>query len=58
MVMWTGALVSLTAGGGSERVVERCKEDKSEERSSGHFEEVEGERDWHTQQERERRVCE
>lgn len=56
--MWTGALVSLTAGGGSERVVERCKEDKSEERSSGHFEEVEGERDWHTQQERERRVCE
>lgn len=34
------------------------KEDKREERRSGHFEEVEGERGTGTQQEREKGVCE
>ena len=43
-------------------MVEGCKEDKRGERSSGHFEEVEGkrererERDWHTAGERKESV--
>lgn len=36
-------LVALTAGGDRKRLVEGYKEDKREERSSGHFEEMERE---------------
>lgn len=57
--------ILLTCGGEGERAEPglvtaggRCKEDKGKERSSGYFEEVEGERDWHTAGERKESVCE